>query len=135
MIHIQPVKAYRSQIEVRGYELDSFGHVNHANYLNYLEHARWQMLQSEGITLELLEKWQRWPVITRVDIKYLKPTFMGDLLEVETRCIEHGKARFQFEQIITKAGVSVAQAFVHSVMVNEKGRPADYPEQFTKIWT
>ena len=36
------MKTYRCLIQVRGYELDSFGHVNHANYLNYLEHARWR---------------------------------------------------------------------------------------------
>src|SRR6185437_16164438 len=70
-------KAYRTQLEVRGYELDSFGHVNHANYLNYFEHARWRMLQDEGITLEVLEKWKRWPVIAAIEVKYLKPTFMG----------------------------------------------------------
>lgn len=30
-----------STFEVRGYELDSFGHLNNAVYLNYLEAARW----------------------------------------------------------------------------------------------
>lgn len=130
-----PMKTYRTELEVRGYELDSFGHVNHANYLNYLEHARWRMLQSEGITLEVLEKWKRWPVIAQIEIKYLKPTFMGDLLEVETRCIEHGKARFKFEQTILKAGTPVAKAIIHSVMVDENGRPSEYPEQLARVWT
>jgi acyl-CoA thioester hydrolase len=129
------MKTYRTQLEVRGYELDSFGHVNHANYLNYFEHARWQMLQSEGITLALLEKWERWPVISQIEIKYLKPTFMGDILDVETRCVDHGKARFKFEQTISKAGVAVCVATVHSVMVNKAGRPSDYPEQFARVWT
>ena len=33
----------RFEFNVRGYELDSFGHVNNAVYLNYLEQARWEM--------------------------------------------------------------------------------------------
>jgi YbgC/YbaW family acyl-CoA thioester hydrolase len=129
------MKTYHAQLEVRGYELDSFGHVNHANYLNYLEHARWKMLEAEGITLELLQQCKRWPVIAQLEIKYLKPTFMGDLLDVETRCLEHGKASFVFEQIIMRAGTPVLKARIQGVMVNENGRPADYPEQFAKIWS
>ena len=37
-------KTYLCTLEVRGYELDSFGHVNHGVYVSYLEHARWKML-------------------------------------------------------------------------------------------
>lgn len=129
------MKTYRAKIEVRGYELDSFGHVNNSVYLNYLEHARWKMLKEEGITLPLLEELKRWPVITGMEIKYLKPTFMGDVLEVETHCAEYGKASFVLEQVITRDGTPVFKARVHSVTVNENGRPSEYPERFARIWT
>ena len=128
------MKTYSAQIEVRGYELDSFGHVNHANYLNYLEHARWKMLEQEGITLPLLQEWKRWPVIAQLEIKYLKPTFMGDVLEVRTQCVDHSKASFTFEQTILKTGVPVLKARLQGVMVNENGRPADYPPQMAGLW-
>ena len=36
---------YQCNLEVRGYELDSFNHVDNAVYLNYYEHARWQILR------------------------------------------------------------------------------------------
>lgn len=128
------MKTYHTQIEVRGYELDSFGHVNHANYLNYFEFARWKMLAEEGITLALLESLKRWPVIAQIEIQYLKPTFMGEILDIQTRCIDHGKASFIFEQIILREGKPVTQARIQGVMVNELGRPAHYPEIFQKIW-
>lgn len=37
------------QIAVRGYELDSNGHLNRAVYLQYAEHARWECLRAAGI--------------------------------------------------------------------------------------
>jgi len=129
------VKTYRTQLEVRGYELDSFGHVNHANYLHYLEHARWKMLEEEGITLPKLQGWKRWPVIAKLEIKYVKPAFMGDVLEIETRCVEHTKVTFVFEQIIRKEGATIATARLQGVMVNENGRPADYPPEMERVWS
>ena len=129
------MKTYRAQLEVRGYELDSFGHVNHANYLNYLEHARWKMLEEESITLSRLQQWKRWPVIARLEISYLKPAFMGDMLTIETRCVEHSKASFTFEQTILRDGTPLAQARLQGVMVNEKGRPADYPSEMAGLWS
>jgi len=127
-------KIYSCPIEVRGYELDSFGHVNNATYLNYLEHARWKMLNEEGITLEWIEREQRWPVISSIEIKYLRPTFMGDQLIVKTRVMDQSRARFTFEQLIYKDETLVTSAVVHSVIVNEKGRPVELPAEYAKLW-
>jgi thioesterase-3 len=128
------MKTYRCSLQVRGYELDGFGHVNHANYLNYLEHARWDALAQEGITLPLLEKLQRWPVIAKLEIKYVKPAFMGETLDITTRCVEHSDAGMVFEQKIERAGILIAEARIHGVSVNEKGRPARHPEEMERLW-
>ena len=32
------------RVKVRGYELDTQGHLNWAEYLHYAEHARWEFL-------------------------------------------------------------------------------------------
>jgi YbgC/YbaW family acyl-CoA thioester hydrolase len=127
-------KTYTCPIEVRGYELDSFGHVNNATYLNYLEHARWKMLREEGITLEWIQKEKRWPVIAAVEIKYLKPTLMGEQLVVKTRVLEQSRARFTIEQIIYRNEVPVTSAIIHSVVVNEHGRPVELPGDYAKLW-
>jgi YbgC/YbaW family acyl-CoA thioester hydrolase len=128
------VKLYSTPIEVRGYELDSFGHVNHSVYLNYLEFARWQMLKKEGINLEVIEREKRWPVIAGIEIRYLKPAFMGELLEVRTGVLHHGKARFTLEQNIFRAELLITSAKVESVIVNEEGRPVPVPENYTQLW-
>lgn len=128
-------KTYLCNIEVRGYELDSFGHVNHAVYLNYFEHARWTMLMEEGITLEQITREKLWPVIASAEIKYMKPAFMGDRLEVRSRAIDVHRTRFTFEQNIFRGDVQITAARYQSVVVNEKGRPVEMPEMYFRLWS
>ena len=41
---------FQVRVTVRGYELDSLGHLNQAVYLQYAEHARWEILRAAGLT-------------------------------------------------------------------------------------
>src|ERR1041385_4155229 len=100
-------RVYRTQLEVRGYELHSFGHVNNAVYFNYLEFARWKMLNEAGITIDKIKEWQRWPVIAKAEAEYYKPTFMGDRLEIETETVEHSRTSFTIEQRMFRGGTLV----------------------------
>jgi YbgC/YbaW family acyl-CoA thioester hydrolase len=128
------MKTYRCQLAVRGYELDSFGHVNHANYLRYLEHARWEMLAAEGITLPFLEENKRWPIIRKIEIDYIRPAFMGEVLNVITECVEHGNASSVFKQTIERDGVEILRARVSSATINELGKPARHPKEMERLW-
>jgi YbgC/YbaW family acyl-CoA thioester hydrolase len=128
-------KAYRCQVDVRGYELDSYGHVNHAVYLSYLEHARWKLLESEGITLKEFGEWKRWPIVASLEVNYLKPTFMGDVLEIRSEVVEKGRTNFIVEHSVVRGDVPVLRAKVRIVTVNEAGRPAELPEGVARIWT
>lgn len=135
-------KLYRCMVEVRGYELDSFGHVNHGVYISYLEHARWKMLEEEGITLAKFNEWKMWPVIIGVESHYLKPTYMGDQLEIRTQVVHWDRASFTFEQNIYRiahAGAGrgetvVVKAKIRSVMVDHDGRLVRRPQELNRIW-
>lgn len=127
-------KIYSSKISVRGYELDSFGHTNHAHYLSFMEHARWELLAQEGITLKHIGEWKRWPVIAGVEVKYLKPTYMGDVLEIRTQALEHGRTHFKLSQKILRGETVVLDATVFVVIVNETGRPDQIPSEMTRLW-
>lgn len=127
-------KTYVCELEVRGYELDRYEHVNHAVYLNYLEHARWKMLEQEGITLKRLAEWKRWPVVASIEARYLKPTFLGDLLRIETRIASHRRVGFEIEQKMFRGVEQVFTAKVGAVIVNEIGRPAEMPEEMSALW-
>ncbi len=128
-------KHYRCIIEVRGYELDAFGHVNHANYIHYMEHARWRVLREEGITPALFAKWKRWPVIANLTAQFMRPTFLGDRLEVRTHISDHGRTNFTFEQCIYRRDEAVFKGIVQAVMVNDKGRPSALPDEVSRMWS
>ena len=42
------------RFRVRGYEVDTQGHLNWAQYLHYAEQARWEYLAAAGITQDVL---------------------------------------------------------------------------------
>jgi len=127
-------KIYTHQLEVRAYELDSFGHVNHANYLHYLETARWKMLGEENFTLETFKKWDRWPVIANLDIQYLKPIFMNETITIETHLAGYKTSSMQIEQVIKRGDAIIAQAKIRSVIVDGKGKPSALPDELAERW-
>jgi YbgC/YbaW family acyl-CoA thioester hydrolase len=127
-------KTYQSKLHVRGYELDSFGHVNHAVYVQYLEHARWEMLAAEGVTPANFVEWKRWPVIHRIEMDYVRPTFMGNELEILTQLADYGRIQLIFAQSILHQGVVVAKGRVRVVIVNELGKPCLMPAEISRIF-
>lgn len=131
----QPTKVHTCEIEVRGYELDGYGHVNHAVYVSYLEFARWKALQSVGIGIEDFKRWQRWPVIGHLEASYRKPCFAGDLLRIETQVQEWSRVKFKVRQKIYRGNDLVLEALVTAIIVNELGRPAPLPKEIARLWS
>ena len=71
-------------IEVRAYELDSFGHVNHAVHLNYFEQARFEVLARCGFAYDALAQ-LGWPIhVVRIEVNYLSEVLLGDRLRIRT---------------------------------------------------
>ena len=71
-------------ITVRGYELDTQGHLNQAVYLQYAEHARWELLRAAGISQDALVSSGVGPVAIETTIRYLRELRSGD--EVTVSC-------------------------------------------------
>ncbi len=55
---------FEYSLEVRGYELDSFNHVNNAVYVSYMEQARWEVFRETG-TLDYLNENRILPAVIR----------------------------------------------------------------------
>ncbi|MEU4230755.1 acyl-CoA thioesterase [Nonomuraea sp. NPDC026600] len=72
------------RIAVRGYELDTQGHVNSAVYHQYGDHARWECLRAAGISVDDLVSSGVGPVTLENTIRYLGELRGGD--EVEVTC-------------------------------------------------
>ncbi|MEV0157118.1 acyl-CoA thioesterase [Micromonospora sp. NPDC050686] len=100
---------FRVRITVRGYELDTQGHLNQAVYLQYAEHARWECLRAAGISQDQLLATGVGPVALEVTLRYLRELRGGD--EVDVTCeFRWGEGKtFQLVQDYTRAdGTAVA---------------------------
>ena len=71
-------------VSVRGYELDSFGHLNNAVYLNYIEQAQWEILKKTG-TFEHMQEKKIVPAIIETNIRYIREVKIFDELVIKTR--------------------------------------------------
>jgi acyl-CoA thioester hydrolase len=101
---------FRVRVVVRGYELDTQGHLNQAVYLSYSEHARWEFLRAAGITQDALIESGVGPVALETTIRYRRELRGGD--EVDVSCeFAFGESRtFQLKQEITRVdGVLAAE--------------------------
>jgi len=74
---------YKFNLTVRGYELDSFGHVNNSVYLNYFEQARWEIFHDLGI-LSFFSENNLFLVVTEIRIRYSREIKLFDELEIRT---------------------------------------------------
>lgn len=71
------------RLEVRGYELDSFGHVNNAVYLNYLEAARWDLCSKLNLT-DYNESNELFIVVIETNIKYIRELKLFNKVLIKT---------------------------------------------------
>ncbi|MEV0382485.1 acyl-CoA thioesterase [Nonomuraea sp. NPDC050643] len=72
------------RVTVRGYELDTQGHVNGAVYHQYGDHARWECLRAAGVSIDDLKSTGAGPVTLENTIRYHRELRDGD--EVEVTC-------------------------------------------------
>jgi acyl-CoA thioester hydrolase len=121
---------HRTDIVVRSYECDSYGHVNNAVYLNYLEVARHDLLASLGLDIAVLRAAGRGLVVARIDIRYRRPVVGGDSLAVYSRPIKRLRVGGVMEQRILKGDEVVAEAEVTWVSIDRAGRAAPLPAEF-----
>ncbi len=125
----RPAEAF---VDVRSYELDSFGHVNHAVFLNYLEFARFEALRQGGFPYEVLTA-RGWGVyVVRVEVDYLKEARLNERLRIRTWADSCRRSSMVLAQEISHAEdpTSVlARALVTAVWVGPDRRPMRVPPE------
>ena len=125
---------FETEIKVRTYECDLYGHVNNAAFLNYCEFARVEFLNELGFTLESLkEKGFLLPVV-KIEIEYKRPAFPGDQLLLTLEWLKKGRSSSQFRQEIFNkiTGELITQILVTWVVTNLKGTPISIPDELSQ---
>ena len=110
--HHWPIRIY--------YEDTDFGGVvYHANYLRFMERARTEFLRSLGIDqMALFEGELRVAFAVRaMQIEFVKPATMDDLLDVATSVVKLGGASLVLDQVVTREQALLVKARVTIVAV------------------
>ena len=96
---------HRHGVRVYYEDTDAGGVVYHANYLRYAERARTEALRDAGIPhAELVQRWGLMFMVHRVEIDYVRPAMLDDLLVVETETLDVGGATMVLRQTVRGAG-------------------------------
>ncbi|KQT88143.1 YbgC/FadM family acyl-CoA thioesterase [Aurantimonas sp. Leaf443] len=113
-------------------DTDFSGVVYHARYLQFLERGRSDFLRLKGIGhRELLDGAFGAPMafaVRRMEIEFLRPARIDDILRVETRTALLGGARVVLDQRILRGEADVlVEARVKVAVISPAGKPMRMP--------
>ncbi len=128
------MQARESALEFRVYleDTDAQGIVYHANYLRYFERGRSEILESLGIPLDHVARPDCRLVVYETRIKFRRPAFLGDRIEVLTSMQRVSDYRLTFRQQIRRKGEDAAlvSGEVDVVAISEDGTLKELPAAF-----
>ncbi len=117
-----------TEIKVRGYHLDLYGHVNNARYLEFLEEARWTLFEDDILT------WGAMGVsffVVNINISYRAPAPLNTTLSITSNIIKKKSRSCVLHQKVTdsKTGNLIAEAEVTFVIVDQSGKAIQINEE------
>ncbi|HUO55054.1 MAG TPA: tol-pal system-associated acyl-CoA thioesterase [Rhodoblastus sp.] len=123
--HFFPIRVYFE-------DTDFTGIVYHANYLRFIERARTEMLRELGFHQAAIHASDKGDalffVVARMQIEFLRPARMDDLLSVETRPLKISAAVIELEQIVRRDNESLFTARVLIAALAD-GKPRRLPRE------
>ena len=121
--HIFPVRVYYE-------DTDFSGVVYHASYLRFMERARTEFLRELGIHQQAIFDGAHGDIfgfaVRRMEIDFLKPARMDDMLSVETSAAAIGGASIDLAQRIRRGEELLIAAKVRVACIAD-GRPKRLP--------
>jgi len=124
-----------TEMPVRSYHIDHFGHVNHARWLELLEEARWRYLEQHKL-LGMLHQHRLFHVVAEINIRYRRGARLGDVLRIETEIESRRGKTFVVRQTVfdAKSHKRVADAAITNVFVDEHGTVQSIDETVLNLW-
>jgi len=122
-IHILPIRIYYEDTDLSGV-------VYHANYLRFMERGRSEYFYALGVKVAGLDDPEptAW-ALRKVELEYIRPARVGDLVEVHTKAITLTGVRMTAEQTITCRGNVLTRGFVEACIMTLAGKPRRIPAE------
>ena len=125
---IWPIRLYADDI-------DFYGIVYHGKYIEFMDRGRTEWMISLGYGLEYMAQRDVKMAVYALEVKYSKPAYLGDQLEVVTRLADTSRTCLHFEQIIRSEinpGLTYCHARITVVCLNNKMRPCAIPKELVE---
>ena len=115
---------YLTEIKVRGYHADFYGHVNNARYLEFFEEDRWAQLESK-LDLAKLAAGGFVFLVVNINVNYRRAVGVGETLLVST-CLDKigGRSVVLKQQIVIKGSNEVAADALVTFVIRDKSGKA-----------
>jgi acyl-CoA thioester hydrolase len=97
-------------------DTDAAGVVYYANYLRYLERDRAEYLRQRGLCIKVLHDRGYLLPVMRLEIDYLAPAVLDDLIRVETTVLEVTGGTFTLAQRVVRVGDGITLADARIVL-------------------
>jgi acyl-CoA thioester hydrolase len=104
--------------------------VYHANYLRFMERGRTEFFRAIDMKASYLDDAEpaAW-ALRKVEIEYLKPARIDDVVEVHTRARTLTGVRLSADQLIYCRGVLLTRGSVEACIMTLTGRPRRIPQE------
>lgn len=123
-IHRLPARVYFEDTDIAGI-------MYHAKYLHFLERGRTEFLRVGGIDHgAAVNAGEGAYAVTEMQIKWLRPAKLDDVLIIETRLLRVRAASCRIEQRITRAGEPLMEATLVAAFLDPAGRPRRQPRNW-----
>lgn len=125
-----------TDIQVRGYHVDYFGHVNHARYVEFLEEARWAFFDQHRPVLDRLHARGISHAVVRLEMNYRLAVTVGESLRIKTFIRKVGRSSVLVAQEIFRLSDNrlVADAEITNVFLDQKtGKPVSIGDQMKPL--
>jgi acyl-CoA thioester hydrolase len=128
------MREFEYYFTVRGYELDSFGHVNNAVYLNYIEQAKWEILYKTG-TFSYFWENDIIPAIIEINIRFIREVRIFDEMVIKSKIgFESPYMVFMHNMYNTTTSLKSCKARVKYLYLTRERAPCDLPEYILAKW-
>jgi acyl-CoA thioester hydrolase len=123
---------FKLGMRTRYSETGQDGIIHHSSYVIYLEEARVEFFKSIGCNINELEKQKIFCPVVDLAVKYLKPLYSLEEIEVQVSLQSFSKVRFILEYQILREGSCVATGTTSHCFTNGAFKPIPIPPELLK---
>lgn len=124
------IQSHTIEIVPRYNETDQAGVIHHTIYPVWFEMGRTELLRVNGLAYSDLEKSGTYFVVADLSVKYRRPAFYDEKLDLVTVCSRITSARVEHSYTLKRqsTGVTLAEGTSVLACVDPQGKPRRMPE-------